>query len=138
MLSTAINFFANNPRKLFLADAIGAILSALLLVLVLANFETFFGMPENILYKLAVLPILFSIYSFGCYLLNPGRWQFFLRNIAIANILYCGITLVLVIAYYNDLSAYGIAYFLLEVPVILLLSVLELRVAGKRKQEMPV
>jgi hypothetical protein len=138
MLSTAIDFFSNHPRKLFLADAIGAILSALLLILILANFETFFGLPKHILYKLAILPILFSIYSFGCYLLNPARWQFFLRNIAIANILYCGITLVLVVAFYHGLSSYGIAYFLLEVPVILFLSIIELRVAGNQQQEPPL
>lgn len=132
MATSLSGFFKNNPRKIFLVDGFGAVLSAVLLLVVSANFESFFGMPENVLYKLAVLPILFSLYSFGCYLLKPYRWQVFLRNIAIANILYCCITLILVIAYYNEISVYGIAYFLLEILVILVLAFIELGIAGKK------
>jgi hypothetical protein len=41
------------PKTLFLIDAIGAVLSTVLLGIVLVAFEKYIGMPTNVLYALA-------------------------------------------------------------------------------------
>ena len=60
-----------NPYKLFLVDGLGAMYSAAMLGLVLARFEKIFGMPKSTLYPLAFLALLFSVYSFGCFVITP-------------------------------------------------------------------
>jgi hypothetical protein len=42
-----------NPNRVFLVDAIGALLTAFFLFSILAQFESFFGMPSKILYLLS-------------------------------------------------------------------------------------
>jgi hypothetical protein len=50
-----------NPKKLFLIDGLGALLSAILLGVVLVQLEYLFGIPKSTLYFLASLPCLFTI-----------------------------------------------------------------------------
>lgn len=102
------------PRRLFLIDGIGAIISALLLSILLGqNFE-FFGMPQEVLYKLAALAGIFAIYSISCHLLLRSIYKPFLLIIAIANLLYCCITLVLMYKFFHELTVTGILYFIAE------------------------
>ena len=60
---------SDNPKKLFLLDGLGAILSAILLGVVLVNQQALFGIPKPTLYFLASLPCLFAVYDFYCYLM---------------------------------------------------------------------
>lgn len=103
-----------SPQRLFLIDGIGAIISALLLSILLGqNFE-FFGMPQEVLYKLAALAGIFAIYSISCYLLLRSTYKPFLLIIAIANLLYCCITLVLMYKFFYQLTVAGVLYFVAE------------------------
>jgi hypothetical protein len=119
-------------RKLFLIDGFGAVLSAILLGLVLTSFKPWFGMPVNVLYILASLAALFALYSFSCFLLNPRNWKLFLKVIAFTNLTYCCLTLSLVYLYFADLTSLGVAYFLLEIIIIAVLSATELKIAFGR------
>jgi len=110
--------------QIFLVDGLGALLSFSLLV-VLAQAESFFGMPQQILYRLLPLPVIFCIYSLSCYWLNPIRWKVFLSIIATANMLYCCLTLWLMYTYFHQLTIWGILYFLNEKLVVTTLSVFE-------------
>ncbi len=56
-----------NPKKLFLIDGFGTILSAFLLGVILVKFEIIFGIPISVLYILAIIPIFFAAYDFYCY-----------------------------------------------------------------------
>jgi thiol:disulfide interchange protein len=60
-----------HPKRLFLIDGLGAFLTAFMLGVVLANFESSFGMPLKTLYFLSFLAGLFCLYSFFCYFLYP-------------------------------------------------------------------
>lgn len=115
------------PRKLFLVDSLGALLSAILLGLVLARFEPTFGMPQNVLYVLAVIPCIFSIYSFFCFFKNIRKWQLYMKIIAIANMLYCCLTLSLMMYFYQKLTVLGLLYFGLEIIVVVVLAFIELK-----------
>lgn len=127
-------YFSTNPRSIFLVDAIGALLSTLLL-LVVGNFEHMFGVPKYVAYQLAAVTALFAIYSLITFFANPVNWRRYLRVIAVANLLYCCLTLGLLFFYFKKLTAPGIIYFSVEIVIILLLSRLELRLTGIRPGE---
>ena len=115
------------PRKLFLIDSLGALLSAFLLGVVLTNFESTFGMPQKVLYFLSINACLLAIYSFMCYLLIKKNWKFYLKIIAFTNLLYCFLTIGLMLYLYKELTNYGLIYFLSEVIVIITLAIIELK-----------
>jgi len=132
-----IKKLALSPRQLFLADGLGAALSATMLLAVLVQFEVFFGLSESVARKLAILPCVFAVYSLCCYLLAPRRAGIFLRLIAALNLLYCALTLLLTVYLYDTLTAYGVAYFLSEKLVIVPLAIVELNVARHTEQTLP-
>jgi len=117
----------NNYRRLFLFDSLGAALTAGLLGLVLANFESFFGMPKTVLYWLTLFALVLSVFSFLSYLYGRRRWKILLLMIAIANISYCMLTSVLVFLKFDSLTFFGVLYFGVEVMIIMSLAIFELR-----------
>ncbi|MCA1763154.1 MAG: hypothetical protein ABR574_06610 [Cryomorphaceae bacterium] len=119
------------PEIYFLADSLGALLSAFLLGVVLVHFDGFFGMPKKVLYPLALVAVLCCLNTLLCFLLVQQRWRPFLKVISVANILYCFVTIGLVFRFYAELTWAGVTYFALEILVIVLLSALEWRKAGR-------
>lgn len=126
-----MNKLALPPKTLFLIDGLGALLSAFLLGVVLANFESTFGMPRKTLYFLSALACLFALYSFWNYWKFKGNGKPYLRVIATVNLAYCLLTASLVIYFRQELTTWGWLYFLLEMVVIIGLVVVEFRTAGK-------
>lgn len=121
-----------NSRQLFLIDGIGAVVSAIMLGLVLASFESTFGMPKKVLYFLAIIPCFFAIYSFSCYWRKVEHWRSYLKIIALANLLYCCLTTGLMIYLYQKLTILGLVYFLLEIIVVIILVLIELKTASNK------
>lgn len=122
--------YIQRPPTLFLIDGLGALLSAILLGVVLVQFEAIFGMPPNVLYGLAGIAGGFCIYSLSCFLRKPENWRPYLKGIAIANLAYCALTAGLVVYFRQRLTGLGILYFVLEIAVIVGLSVFELKTAS--------
>lgn len=114
-----------SPKKLFLLDALGALLSAFLLGVILVHFESYFGMPSDALYILAFLPCVFAVYDFVCYYKVTDNWRPFLRGIAVANLLYCFLSIALVFQHYQELTILGIIYFVLELLIVVVLAKIE-------------
>ncbi|MEW7290649.1 hypothetical protein [Aquimarina sp. 2304DJ70-9] len=121
----------SSPNKLFLIDGLGALLTAFLLGVVLTTWEDCFGMPSKILYTLSIVALIYALYSISCYFLTIKNWKPYLRGIAIANLMYCCLTIGLVVYFYHNLTGIGVLYFLLEVAVILILIGVELRVSSR-------
>ncbi len=119
------------PKQLFLIDSVGALISAIMLGLVLTTFEEWFGMPSRALYLLALLAGLFFLYSYSRYRINSERWRPYLKVIAIINLLYCFLTLNLVVYFYSSLTVLGLVYFVGEIVIILALAVIELKTAAR-------
>ncbi len=117
-------------QKIFLIDGFGALLSALFLWII-SNYEHIFGISQNIIFSLLILPILFSVYSFYNYFFIKKNWQLFLKIIAILNIFYCILTLFLVVLHFNSLTFLGVLYFVLESVIIIILASIELKIALK-------
>ena len=120
------------PRNVFLLDGIGALVSSLLLVVLLAPFESFFGMPSDYVYQLAIPAFVFAVYSIACYVFNPNNWQPFMKLIALANFLYCCLTFYLILKLFYRLTHFGVLYFLLEIAVIFMVIALEINTIRKQ------
>jgi len=129
-----IDYLAGKPKKLFLIDSFGAILTAFFLFVVLRNFNEYFGMPKILLTYLSVIAVCFCIYSTTCYFFLKNYWTLFISIISIANLLYCILTMGLLIFYYPHLTIIGLTYFLLEIAIICKLIYVELHVAATIKK----
>jgi hypothetical protein len=135
--ATLLQELSANPRRIFLIDGAGAVLTAFLLCVVLASFESFFGMPVRVLYVLGAVAAVFAVYSFSCYCWLKRSRRSFLAVIIIANLLYAVLSLGLVIYYFPQLSSWGLLYFAGEIIVILVLVSIEYRCL-KRFENKPV
>ena len=125
-------FNSITPKKIFLLDGIGALVSAFFLGIVLVYFESFVGMPMNTLYLLAGLAVIFFIYSISCFLFFPEKWRPFLIIIAIVNTLYSILTMALMIYYFQQLTWLGLSYFVLEILILLFIIQLEIKIVMKK------
>ena len=129
IIKRLINHLAEKHKTLFLIDSLGAMLTAFFLFVIMRQFNEYFGMPKTILTCLSVIAICFCIYSTACFLFLKGRWTPFIRVIGIANLLYCALTMGLLIKYYPLLTIIGAIYFFSEIVIICGLSYIELKVA---------
>lgn len=130
MIEKTLHQLNSNPKNLFLVDAIGALLSAFLLGIVLVQFESFFGIPRETLYILAIIPCFFSGYDLMCYFRINKNLSPFLKGIAYANILYCGISLAFAFYHYHEITIWGWCYILSEVVIVLILAGIEIKVGN--------
>ncbi len=130
----SIHYLTNKPKTLFLIDGLGAMLTTLLLFVVLRNFNEYFGVPKTILTFLSAISTCFCLYSTTCFFFLKANWTPFIRVISYANLLYCVLTVGLVITYNSVISTLGIVYFLVEIIIICLLVYIELKVATAVKQ----
>jgi len=126
-----MNYRYFNFPWIFLIDALGALLSAIMLGFVLANLESVFGMPRPVLHFLAGIAGVFALYSFFCYRWLRKNWQPFLLAIAVSNLLYCCLTIALVFYYRQALTILGILYFVTEVIVVVILARKELNAVAR-------
>lgn len=124
--------FLREPKNIFLLDSSGALLTTILLYFVLRNFNEFFGLSKNVFELLSMLALIFFIYSINCYFFVKRNWKSFLKIICMANILYCVLTLGIIIYHYQSISFFGIAYFLAEIVVITGIVHLEIKSVNKR------
>jgi len=129
LLKKLINKALQNPKKLFLVDAFGAGITAILLGIVLPHFEPLFGIPKSVLHFLALVPISFIIYDLFGYSSKNKTIGLWLKGIAFLNISYCIISLVCALLNQNEITFWGWYYIISEVLIILLLVIIELKVA---------
>lgn len=120
-----------NPKKLFLFDAFGAYVTALMLGLVLVRFESFFGIPPSALYILAAIPMFYVLYDLAAYFFSNEKNALFLKGIALLNLLYCFISVGMAINHAETITSFGWIYIIVEVIIIVVLSIFELKVAKK-------
>jgi len=123
-----------NPKNLFLFDAVGALVSAFMLGVVLIRFEMFFGIPKNTLYFLAIVPCFFALYDFYWYRSKRKDINRFLIGIACANLLYCVLSIGMAFFHIEKITRYGWIYIIAEIVIIISLAVVEFRVGRKIKQ----
>lgn len=119
-----------NPKLIFLIDGLGALLSTFLLGFVLIELQNLFGMPAEVLHFLATIASIFALYSFICAFCINKNWRFFLKIIAIFNLSYCILTFFLVYANQIFLTNLGVIYFSIEIIIITILALFEIKLAS--------
>lgn len=137
-LKSIIQQLKSNPKNIFLIDGIGALITFLSLFGIGFWLQEYFGMPATILYSLGFVVVFYAIYSFSCYFFlfdkignALKKWQSFLKVIIAANSLYCVILFFLLIYFYQSLTILGFTYFSLEISIITVLVILEMKMAFK-------
>ena len=113
-----LDTLALNPKRFFLIDGFGAFITAFILFSILRPFNEYFGMPKSILTILSIIALAFCVYSISCFFVVKKIWKPFLKAISIGNLVYCCLTLGLIVYYYPQLTILGLTYFLLEIAVI--------------------
>ncbi|MDX8553835.1 hypothetical protein MK851_09410 [Tenacibaculum sp. 1B UA] len=131
MIKQLLKSLTLNPKKLFLIDGLGAVLSAFLLGVILVNLESIIGIAPSTLYLLAVLPIFFAVYDFYSYQKIHNELKPFLKGIAILNLLYCCLSIGAAFYHYKTITSIGWIYILVEVSIIIILSIIELTIAKR-------
>jgi len=126
--------FTKKPSMLFLVDSLGAAATTFFLFVVLRNYQDYFGMPKYILTNLSIVVLIFCVYSAPCYFLLKGNWTPYIRAISIANLIYCAFTLMLLYFHFSELTNLGVAYFFIEIGIIITLVYVELSVANAVKK----
>jgi len=131
LLEHLITKAEQNPKKLFLIDGFGAIISAILLGVVLVRFERIFGIPSSVLYYLAIIPIFFVVYDTYCHQKEHLKTGLLLKGIAVLNLIYCCVSIGLVSYHFNTITNLGWAYIIIEIIIVSFLAMIEFRVGRK-------
>ncbi len=129
-ISEIIKQLEQKPKILFLVDSIGAMLTTFFLFVILRNFNEYFGMPKTTLTYLSAIAACLCIYSTTCFFFLKDNLTSFIRIISVANLLYCLLTMGLIISNYPILTIIGTAYFLAEITIVCGLVYIELNVAS--------
>jgi hypothetical protein len=132
---TLIEKLISSPQKVFLIDCVGAMLTVSLLIVVIIPFNKEFGVPKSALYCLSAIACLFSFYSFCCSRIKSGRPSLLLSVVAVANCIYCILTIILLVSFAKTVTLLGFIYFTVEVFVIINLVAFEIRIIKKWNQK---
>lgn len=119
-------------RRLLLVDAIGALVSAVMLGFVLPFVQQHIGLSVELLHLLAIIAVALSVWSAMSYLFSAARWRTFLLITACANAGYCLFTGSVLVRHAVVMEPIGWLYFVGEMALVLLLLGHELRVARSR------
>lgn len=119
-----------NERNIFLLDGVGALASTLFTGLILPFLFQWTGLSPSFLYYLAVIPFLYSLYSFACYKLVKVIRPHMLKAIMIANLVYSLIS-IMTILNFPTITLWGRLLLSLETVIIWGVVVLEVKVYRK-------
>lgn len=117
-------------KSIFLLDGAGAVMSAFSTGIVLPMFAEWTGVPASVSAAMAVFPLAFGVYSFGCFWFAKRIRPLMLLAIIFANLFYCLLALALVFGQ-RDFTVWGKAFFAGEVLIILGVVALESSVYKK-------
>jgi hypothetical protein len=124
------------PSKVFLADALGALLTSSTLGIFLVQLREYFLLSKNTFYILAAYVFVLFIYSFSIYLAKPRKWVPFLRIISLANAAYCLFTFTIIFFLSQTVSTLAIVYFVGEAWLILTIAFVEWTYANKNSAKL--
>lgn len=125
------------PKKLFLIDAIGALISSTFIAFGVFYLDDFIRMPKKILIILCLIPVLYFFYSFTYYLKanKNEKLKNPLKIIAISNLCYSVLTLSLLFYFFPKITVLEMTYFILEVMILIVLSIAELNASKEFDNE---
>lgn len=114
-------------KRIFLFDGVGAAQSALFTGLLLPHFTEWTGLPDKLLYCLAMLPLIYCIYSLTCFWFMEVVRPRMLLAIIIANILYGALSASLIFAL-DSVTIWGQILLAGEIVVLVGVVAIELKI----------
>ena len=129
VIERIIAWAIRDPRKLFLIDGAGAILTIVLLGYILVELAGFFGIPVRALNVLLIFPCLYLVFDLYCLLRKQIDFRLCLKVIASLNLFYCVLAVGSAFYFSDELTIFGWLFVTSECAVIIVLSTLEFRVA---------
>ncbi len=133
--ASLVRYFYLHPRRLFLLDGTGALLTAAALYGNYRYFDNCFQLPEDVFAMLFFAALYMAVFSF-INVANPRNYTVFsLRFIGTANLLYALLTFSISLIYYKELAAIAFVYFGFEMLILFVLSTIEFKVARMLKSQ---
>lgn len=126
-----LSHFQQHPKQLFLVDAVGAIISALLLYMLLMPYAEWIGLPAAHIKALAIGAVCLAGYDLFARSVFTTERKWTLSLIALLNTIYCIITSGVLIVNYSSITLLGWAYFLGEMAIVGVLVYLEWKISAK-------
>ncbi len=133
--SKILHYFSTHPRRLFLLDGAGALLTVATLYGSYKYFNNCFQLPEDVFVTLFYAALFMAVFSFINVANSPNYTVFSLRFIGTANRLYALLTFSISLTYYKELAAIALFYFGVEMLILVLLSTVEFKVARTLKTQ---
>lgn len=121
MFESLFNYLQIKTKSIFLIDGLGALLTFGLLKGLVSPNEAWFGVPEAIVEILAWTAAGFALFSFFVYTFICAHYSRWLTAIAIANSMYCVLSLGFLIYCQARVTWLGWVYFMGEIGVVLFL-----------------
>ena len=114
-------------RKLFLLDGSGALLTALMLMLVLPKLDLLTGIDPDMITVMVLIAFLLTAMSLTFFFTYNQQSYKVLQVIGISNLLYSGIIVVVLLVHGSSMKPLGMTYFILEGLVVALLGLVDIR-----------
>lgn len=109
---------STGARKWFIIDGFGAALSTIMLGLILPHYQTFLGIPNGILEILVLPPFFFLLFDLGVLVFRPNRLKPYLIGIALFNVAYVLLSLILLGLHAADIQLFAFLYFAGELLIV--------------------
>jgi len=122
------------PKSIFLIDALGAMVTIVLLRFVLVRFVSVLGIPISALYLLATIPCFFIVYDLISYFVHSSKTAALLSGIAFLNLMYCPVSIGLAFYHRAEITVLGWLYVLAEISIIMIIALYEWRVSNQIRQ----
>lgn len=117
-------------RSLISVDAIAALLSGCIVLILQNPFSRIFNLPKNLLTTLSIVALGYCLFSF--YLTQQNLIsKNLVKVLVVANSCYALACIILLIVFYSTASLFGVGYFLLDFTFVATLAVLEWRQLNK-------
>jgi hypothetical protein len=113
-----IGRLAEDPAALVSYDALGAMLSLLLLAFVLPAFSVQLGIPVFHLHLLAIVPAVIILVEMQVLIKRYAVTVSTIKKIALANAIYCLIIIAYLVIYRGEVTGLGSFYLVLDIIVI--------------------
>jgi len=115
-----------SDTQILFFDGLGALLSGTLLIVIIGNYTSIFGIPQRTAQILGIVAVMMAAPTFYVLLFKKNAKPF-LKFLVCVNSLYILTTLGFILQVDDQLTVAGFTYFFFEVVIILFLIVLEFR-----------
>lgn len=126
-------YFLENPKRLLLVDAVGAVLTNILLNSFVRNFNQLFGLSKSELSLLCISAVIVLFCSLSIYFLVRTSWRPIFFILGLLNLCYISITLYIIYSS-ASITPFGIIYLSGEIFLIAILAYFELLLSNSTKK----